>query len=346
MLAVLIPVSSPAGYGCWISREGEAWRAGRVWPNAPASKAVRGNTHEGSNPSPSAPPLIAEMGPPLGSDMTGRRYGPVAQLVARLLHTEMVAGSSPAGSTRVVSVNCYPIKMQSEATQPVLKIGMVTTTDRADERQRTLASLGQKDIEVYEDLRPGLRRNHMAAWQSLFADPDVTHGLLFQDDVRAPQGWREVVDHFLEVFPGQYAISLYSGRKAASQPASTTYGHFMLPARQWLNEQALLLRREVIVGFNRWLLDEEYMDVVSPEDVKHHDVLMGAFLASRGEKVMCAAPSLFQHSDAASTVGHPGSIGGRPRKAVEWPGEDWDAGEHFRQNLRPRNILADRTRRM
>lgn len=41
-LAVSNPVSSPAGYGCSVSREGEAWRAGRAWPNAPASKAVRG----------------------------------------------------------------------------------------------------------------------------------------------------------------------------------------------------------------------------------------------------------------------------------------------------------------
>lgn len=236
--------------------------------------------------------------------------------------------------------------MTTQTAKPILAMGMVTTAERRDERERSLESLGRDDITVFEDLRPGLRRNHMAAWQALFEDPDVTHGLLLQDDVRAPQGWREAVDNFLEVFPGQYAISLYSGRKAASQPASTAYGHFMLPARQWLNEQALLLRREVIVGFNRWLLDEEYMDVVAPEDVKHHDMLIRAFLVSRGEKVLCAAPSIFQHSDAPSTVGHPGSVGGRPRKAVEWPGEDWDAGEHFRQNLRPRSILADRTRRM
>lgn len=225
-------------------------------------------------------------------------------------------------------------------------MGMVTTAGRKDERERSLDSLGRDDIAVFEGLRPGLRRNHMAAWQALFASPEVTHGLLFQDDVRAPQGWREAVDNFLEVFPGQYAISLYSGRKAASQPNSTTYGHLLLPARQWTGEQALLLRREVIVGFNRWLLDEEYMSVVSADDLKHHDVLLSAFLATRGEKVMCAAPSLFQHSDAALAVGHPGGVGGRHRKAVEWPGEDWDAGEHFRQKLRPRSVLADRTRRL
>ena len=236
--------------------------------------------------------------------------------------------------------------MTVQNATPVLAIGMVTTTERKEERERSLESLGHEGIAVFEDLRPGLRRNHMAAWQSLFADPNVTHALLLQDDVRAPQGWREAVERFLEVFPGQYAISLYSGRKAASQPASTTYGHFMLPARQWLNEQALILRREVIVGFNRWLADEEYMDVVGPEDVKHHDVLIGAFLASRGEKVMCSAPSLFQHSDAPSTMGHPASIGGRARKAIEWPGEDWEAGEHFREKLHPRNVIADRTRRM
>lgn len=229
---------------------------------------------------------------------------------------------------------------------PVLAIGMVTTAERRDEREKSLDSLGRDDITVFEDLRPGLRRNHMAAWQALFSDPDVTHALLFQDDVRAPRRWRTAVERFLEVFPGQYAISLYSGRKAASTSASATYGHFMLPARDWLNEQALLLRREVIVGFNKWIVDEEYMNVVGPEDVKHHDVLIGAFLASRGERVMCSAPSIFQHSDAPSTVGHPATIGGRARKAVEWPGEDWDAGEHFRVKLHPRNVLADRTRRM
>lgn len=232
--------------------------------------------------------------------------------------------------------------MTVQTAKPVLAMGMVTTAERRDERERSLESLGRDDITVFEDLRPGLRRNHMAAWQALFEDPDVTHGLLLQDDVRAPQGWREAVDNFLEVFPGQYAISLYLGRKAASQPASTAYGHLLLPARQWTGEQALLLRREVIVGFNRWLLNEEYMDVVSPEDVKHHDVLIGAFLASRGEKVLCAAPSLFQHSDAPSTAGR----SGKPGKAVEWPGEDWEAGEHFRQKLHPRSVIADRTRRM
>lgn len=236
--------------------------------------------------------------------------------------------------------------MESNTAQPVLKIGMVTTAARKAERERSLKSLGNEGIEVFEDLRPGLRRNHMASWQALFADPDVTHALLFQDDVRAPQGWRDSVDHFLELFPGQYAIAFYTGRKAASLATSTTYGHFMLPARQWLGEVALLLRREVIVGFNRWLADEEYMNVVSPGDLKHHDVLMGAFLASRGEKVMCSAPAVFQHSNVPSTVGHPGSVGGRPREAVEWPGEDWDAGEHFRQKLRPRNVIADRSRRM
>lgn len=236
--------------------------------------------------------------------------------------------------------------MTDEKTKPVLAIGMVTTAERREERERSLESLGHDDITIFEDLRPGLRRNHMAAWKALFSDPTVTHGLLFQDDVRAPQGWRTAVNRFLEVFPGQYAISFYSGRKAATTTASTTYGHFMLPARQWLNEQALLLRREVIIGFTKWLADEEYMNVVGPNDLKHHDVLIGAFLASRGEKVMCSAPSLFQHSDAPSTMGHPASIGGRARKAVEWPGEDWDAGEHFRDKLHPRNVITDRTQRM
>lgn len=234
----------------------------------------------------------------------------------------------------------------SDSSKPVLAIGMVSTAERRNEREDTLNSLGRDGITIFEDLRPGLRRNHMASWQALFSDPNVTHALLFQDDVRAPQGWRTAVDRFLEVFPGQYAISLYSGRKAASTAASITYGHFMLPARDWLNEQALLLRREVIVGFTKWLADEEYLNVVSPGDLKHHDVLIGAFLASRGEKVMCSAPSIFQHSDAPSTVGHPASVGGRARKAVEWPGEDWEAGEHFRQKLHPRNVIADRTRRM
>lgn len=227
----------------------------------------------------------------------------------------------------------------SDATTPVLAIGMVTTAERRDERENTLESLGRDGITVFEDLRPGSRRNHMAAWQSLFSDPDVTHALLFHDDVRAPQGWREAVGRFLEVFPGQYAISFYSGRKTASQTASTTYGHFMLPARQWANEQALLLRREVIIGFTRWLTNEEYMDVVGPEDLKRHDVLIAAFLASRGEKVMCAAPSLFQHSTS-------GRSGEQSETATEWPGEDWDAGEHFRTKLHPRSIIADRTRRM
>lgn len=226
--------------------------------------------------------------------------------------------------------------------KPVLAIGLVTTAERRAEREQALDSLGRDGIAVLEDLRPGERRNHMAAWQTLFADPSVTHALLFKDDVCAPQGWRDAVGRFLDVFPGQYAISFYSARKAASAPSSTGYGHFMLPARQWVSEQALLLRREVILGFAKWLADEEYLRVVSPDDLNHHDVLLGAFLASRGEKVMCSAPSLFQRAEASPVE----AKGGRGMRAIEWPGEDWEAGEHFRQKLHPRSVIADRTRRM
>lgn len=67
-LVVSIPVSSPAGYGCSVSREGEAWRAGRVRSIAPASKAVRGLAPlGGSNPSPSAKsPTLGKQGRGVG----------------------------------------------------------------------------------------------------------------------------------------------------------------------------------------------------------------------------------------------------------------------------------------
>lgn len=221
-----------------------------------------------------------------------------------------------------------------------LAMAMVTTAARDQERKRTLASLGYNGIQIVKDRKRTALTNHLATWRTVFSRPHITHGLVLQDDIRAPRHWREVVDMFLYEFPDQPVMSFYSARKQAGGSADTVGGHFMLPGESWLNEQALLLRREVYVGFVRWLASEDYMRVLSPQDAKHHDVLLGTFLSSRGVKVLVCAPSLFQHSGVESTLGHPRTIGGRARQAQDWPGEQWDAATYFRRRLAPRGLVG------
>lgn len=221
---------------------------------------------------------------------------------------------------------------------PVLRIAMISTAGREETRAATLSHLGDTALtRIFIDMASSTRGNHLASWTTLFADPTVTHGLLLHDDIRAPQGWTTAVRTFAERFPDQMAVSFYSPHPQASganqNTRNTQRGHFMLPARTWQHEQALMLRREVVVGFRRWLEAEEYINVVPYQHAHRHDLLLAGFLASRGVDVMCAAPSLFQHhqSDPMKRGVH---------QAKRWRGPQWDAGEYFTQRAEPTDVLG------
>lgn len=219
----------------------------------------------------------------------------------------------------------------------VLRMAMVSTASRAATRAATLTDLGAAaPTRVFVDLAPSPRGNHLASWTTLFADPAVTHGLLLHDDIRAPEGWAKAVSTFLSRFPDQMAVSFYSPNRQASGDTQTTgqgRGHFVLPARSWQHEQALMLRREVVIGFRRWLEAEEYVSVVPYAHASRHDLLLAGFLASRGVDVMCAAPSLFQHHvlDPMDRNSH---------QARRWRGPSWEAGEYFAQHAEPTDVLG------
>lgn len=222
-----------------------------------------------------------------------------------------------------------------------VRIAMVTTEDREAERARCLDSLGDaSDITLVHDTKRALRANHMAAWRTIFSDPEVTHGMVLHDDIRAPKRWREVVDLFVATFPQQPAISFYSPRRAAAGSADTPGAHFMLDGGKWRNCQALLLHRDVLIGFTRWVMNEEYQDHLPPAQTHHLDLMLSAFLASRGVKVMVAAPSLFQHSGSSSSNGRPHGNRSRLHQAQDWPGEQWDALEYFRRRVTPRTLMG------
>lgn len=227
---------------------------------------------------------------------------------------------------------CTDMTEKQSATLPV---GVVTTASRAGYLSRTLSSLNDSYIHVFNDLEQGLVRNHLAAWDELFdTDPSATHALLLQDDVIATQQWRAAVTQFATALADAPAISFYSPRKAVTTTTALARGVTSIPGRTWLNEQALLLRRDVCMDYLDYVSSDEYRQYTNFETAwKHHDMLLQGFFGARSHRVYLCAPPIVQHVGTESTVGNPWRAFGRPRQAPNFPGEDFAAADHFRRVL-------------
>src|SRR5699024_952803 len=210
---------------------------------------------------------------------------------------------------------------------------VVTTRGREHLLEATLDSLNNPIVHVVADAASGLTPNHLAAWQHLHLQ-GRSHCLLLQDDILAARGWLKAAAAFIDRFPNS-PVSLYTARKAAITPTAQAKGYAHLPTRQWLNEQALVLPAPVVGKYLDWVRAKHYRDVITPAQILHHDVLLRAFRLTTQptRSLLLSAPSVVQHIGKESTVGNPWLVGGKARQAQGWPGEHWDAGDHFAKVL-------------
>lgn len=205
-----------------------------------------------------------------------------------------------------------------------LPVGIVTTASRKAYLEKTLAALNHPGIEVLCDLSPGHQRNHMSAWHHLFRN-GAQRALLIQDDVEASRGWYDVACAFARVKAWRF-VTLYSALGESGKRTPMVRGYFTV--KDWINEQALILDASFYYNFTMWV--RENRDHIFQ---KHtcHDGMLKEYLKVSGEKVIGSAPSLFQHTGVASTMGHNWKVGKYIRQSRSYQGADFNAQEHFRE---------------
>ena len=210
-------------------------------------------------------------------------------------------------------------------------VGIVTTAGREDYLDKTVKSLLKSypegvGVTIFKDLEKGLTPNHIASWKELYKDPTTSHGLLIQDDTLASKNWYEAACLLAEKFP---VVSLYSGLGVTQDRK----GFVEIPAHKWINEQALMIRKDVLAMYLGWVMGDGHKKVLPESELKHHDSILRAFFKEFGIKIVLSSPSIFQHIGVDSTMGHPFTIGRNKRESKSFEGEDFDAYEFMKERL-------------
>lgn len=222
----------------------------------------------------------------------------------------------------------------------MITYGIVTTAGREDYLASTEFSLlnGMEynkpldELHIFKDLSKGLTPNHISSWRELLRianDSKSSNCLLFQDDIIASGNWNKTANLFIK-FP---VVSFYSGLGIVKDSKSIARRYVEINPKLWINEQALMMRADILSLYLGWIDSGEYLKLVPENNLKHHDVILRTFFVKFGIKVVLTSPSLFQHTGEKSTMGHPFKIGGRERKSQFFLGEDSDSFEWFSQRV-------------
>lgn len=207
-----------------------------------------------------------------------------------------------------------------------IPVGIVTTERRTSVCQDTLTSLGDSvPIQVCRDLKPGMWANHVASWNHLFKD-GAERALLLQDDVRACKNWYPTVQLFAERFPKACMISFFNPFYAGDPTNGKGWIRSTAP---W--EQALMIRRSFYSVFQKWITPERLAkrEIGRRPGDYFHDDLICDFLEDIGQEAILVYPPVFQHTNEESTVSNPRNSRWGNRQCMTWPGENFDALEHF-----------------
>ena len=116
------------------------------------------------------------------------------------------------------------------------------------------------------------------------------------------------------------AVSFYSARALVPEAHARGESWADQPARSWLNAQAVALPHALADLFVSWE-GRQPAEVTAPWK-KSYDMRLSAFLAHLGRKVCLTVPSLVDHAQVPSVMGHPKSTGGRPRVAALFQAHD------------------------
>lgn len=204
-----------------------------------------------------------------------------------------------------------------------LAVGVVSTRERADYMQKTLAALHDGEwIEPLVDQATSATANRLAAWQQL-ASQNATHALLLHDDLNASQGWRAAATALAGRYPRQQLTALYTPLAWSQIRQKDRYpGHFRLPIQRWAHDQAVMMPVPVVRRYLDWVAQKQYRRHLAPQQFLRHDTVLATFHRLAGAKVVhLAAPPVVQH------------MGSSEHQAPEWRGREFDAGGYYRHTL-------------
>jgi len=157
-----------------------------------------------------------------------------------------------------------------------------------------------------------------AAWV-LGAGTGVSHVLVIQDDAVLADDFVAGATNALRARPAD-PVCFYSARKEV--PAAVAKGRpwVSFGGSSWLNAQAVALPADLAVAFVAWAAQHEAEQ--GARWGKSYDTRLAAFLVAHKRPMWVTAPSLVDHADVPSQMGHPRTTGGRPRRAALFQAHD------------------------
>lgn len=210
----------------------------------------------------------------------------------------------------------------TERVTAMIEYGVVTVEGREEYLAGTKSSLNIPSLQVFKDKGDSLLSGHRIAWSNLF-EGEADYACLFQDDVKACKNVGDALDYVARNYDIP-VLTLFSKRKAVREAEE---GIVKLRPSKFVNEQGVLLRKDVHESFCKWLSDGRFMEAVSKtQDVKHHDYLLQRFFVEQGIPVYATNPSLLQHIGRDSEMGNPWKVAGRTHQTKTFR-QDADALE-------------------
>lgn len=160
--------------------------------------------------------------------------------------------------------------------------------------------------------RQGCWWNARKCW-SMGAATDATHVLVVQDDAVLADDFVAGATNAVRARPHD-AVSFYSARKEVPAARDAGKPWVALPGSSWLGALAVVLPRQMTAEFVAWA------DAAEVEQAKawryHDDTRLAAYLSATRRRMWVTAPSLVDHRNEPSQMGHPRTTGGRPRVAA------------------------------
>lgn len=187
-----------------------------------------------------------------------------------------------------------------------MKIGIVTIPERLEYSESLKMATG---ATLYVDMVKDLSYNHYQAWGDLYESQEE-YVLLLQDDIRLKSNFLSRVEEVIKDMQHNcyQFVSLYSNRKEDSDQLAN--GNAYYKAKQWLNEQAVIVHRDILPGYSQFFEKNR-------EKYKHwHDLLWRDYCKEKGIDIWIKIPNLVDHRlDIKSSVGHPSAPGGIKRQS-------------------------------
>lgn len=212
-------------------------------------------------------------------------------------------------------------------SQRIITIGFMAVAERFDMVRRTAAQLRGRDfaravvtLDRVKDTWDTARRCWIDG-AARGAEIGATHHLLLQDDALLCLDFMDGVRNALDNAP-EHAVYFYCGRGECEEAQAKGLSWVSLP--EVMSAVAVCIPTPWIAEFLAW--DRDHAHEIEPRWRKHDDWRLARFLKATGRRAWATVPSLVEHGGVNhSVMGHPGSIGGRPRMAKVWIGDDVSA---------------------